>query len=202
MERTSLLLIFGLCASVCQAQPAHTPGVPYKYVTADGHVRFTDRPPHDGYVKLVHTWKGWREPQPTANYQENRRKYRQLVIATSRKYQLPPGLAEAVVTAESYFDPRAVSSAGAVGLMQLMPATARRYGVYDRWDPALNVDAGVRYLRDLLVMFDHDIDLALAGYNAGERAVQRHGGQIPPYRETQQYVERVKQFLAQTSASE
>ena len=98
-----------------------------------------------------------------------------------------------MVTAESAYDPVAVSSAGAVGLMQLMPGTAERYGVRNRRDPRQNVLGGVRYLRDLLVQFD-DLTLALAAYNAGENAVIRYGNRIPPYPETQNYVRKVLTF--------
>ena len=88
-----------------------------------------------------------------------------------------------------------MSSAGAIGLMQLMPGTAARYKVGDIWEPAANVRGGAAYLRDLLDMFDQDLRLALAGYNAGEGAVMKYGRQIPPYPETQQYVRKVLQFL-------
>jgi len=106
---------------------------------------------------------------------------------------LDPALIEAVIQAESAFDPHAVSHKGAVGLMQLMPATAARYGVSDRRDPIQNIIGGARYLRDLLDEF-RDIPLALAAYNAGENAVRRYGNSVPPYRETQTYVHRVQTF--------
>ena len=96
--------------------------------------------------------------------------------------------------AESAYRADAVSSKGAVGLMQLMPATAERYGVRNRRDPAQNLSGGSQYLRDLLVMFDNDLQLALAAYNAGENAVIRYGHKIPPYAETQGYVRKVIGF--------
>jgi soluble lytic murein transglycosylase-like protein len=89
---------------------------------------------------------------------------------------------------ESRFRAGATSTAGAAGLMQLMPATAARYGVRDIYDPAQNVEGGTRYLRDLLKLFGGRVDLALAGYNAGEGAVMKYGNRVPPYRETQNYV--------------
>jgi soluble lytic murein transglycosylase-like protein len=92
---------------------------------------------------------------------------------------------------ESGYDPHAVSRAGAVGLMQLMPDTARRYGVRNLRDPAQNVQAGARYLRDLMGKFDNDLTLALAAYNAGEEAVAQYGNRIPPFRETLNYVPKV-----------
>lgn len=100
-------------------------------------------------------------------------------------------LVHAVITAESGYNPAAVSRAGAQGLMQLMPGTARRYAVKDAFDPEQNIRGGTLYLRDLLDLFDNDIELAVAAYNAGENAVIRHGRKIPPYRETRAYVPKV-----------
>jgi soluble lytic murein transglycosylase-like protein len=99
-------------------------------------------------------------------------------------------LIHAVIRQESGYDPYAVSHKGAKGLMQLMPATAKRFGVKDVFDPAENVQGGVKYLRQLLDRYDGDRRLALAAYNAGEGAVDRFGG-VPPYRETQDYVDRI-----------
>jgi soluble lytic murein transglycosylase-like protein len=100
-------------------------------------------------------------------------------------------LVHAVITAESGYNPAALSRAGAQGLMQLMPGTAERYAVKDAFDPKQNIRGGTRYLRDLLDMFDNNVELAVAAYNAGENAVIRHGRKIPPYRETQAYVPKV-----------
>lgn len=113
-----------------------------------------------------------------------------LVRRAASQLDVEPELIHAVIRQESGYDPYAVSHKGAKGLMQLMPATAKRFGVKDVFDPAENVQGGVKYLRQLLDRYDGDRRLALAAYNAGEGAVDRFGG-IPPYRETQDYVERI-----------
>jgi soluble lytic murein transglycosylase-like protein len=100
-------------------------------------------------------------------------------------------LLHAVIAAESAYNPAALSAKGAVGIMQLLPGTARRYGVADAYDARQNIQGGARYLADLLRLFNNDTTLALAAYNAGEQAVLRHGGKVPPYRETVAYVPRV-----------
>ncbi|BCV21855.1 lytic transglycosylase domain-containing protein [Moorella sp. Hama-1] len=113
-----------------------------------------------------------------------------LIGAIAARYNLSPDLLRGVVAAESGFNPRAVSPAGALGLMQLMPATARALGVNDPFDPAANLDGGARYLRQLLDRFQGDTRLALAAYNAGPGAVERYHG-VPPYKETRAYIQRV-----------
>lgn len=117
--------------------------------------------------------------------------YGAVVAKAAREQNLDQALLRAVISVESGYNPRAVSRRGAVGLMQLMPDTAQRYGVTDLYDPAENVHAGARYLRDLMQKFNDDLPLTLAAYNAGEDAVVRHGNRIPPYRETLLYVPKV-----------
>jgi hypothetical protein len=123
------------------------------------------------------------------------RPYAGIIHEKARKYDVHPELVHAVIQAESAYNPRAVSPAGAVGLMQLMPQTAQRFGVSDSTNPRQNIDGGVRYLRFLLDYFDNNMRLAVAGYNAGEEAVVKHGHRIPPYAETRQYVTRVMKYL-------
>lgn len=123
-----------------------------------------------------------------------RRQYAPLIERIATRHGLDAHLVHAVISAESAYNPRAVSSAGAMGLMQLMPATAQRFGVSNAFDPNANVSGGVRYLSWLMDKFNHNVNLALAGYNAGENAVIRHGHKIPPYEETRTYVDRVLRF--------
>jgi len=115
---------------------------------------------------------------------------RSLAVAAAKRHGLDPELVLAVVGVESAFRPEAVSSKGAQGLMQLMPRTAASLGVEDAFDPAENLDGGVRHLGALLARYGGDVERALAAYNAGEGAVARHGG-IPPFQETREYVKRV-----------
>jgi soluble lytic murein transglycosylase-like protein len=120
----------------------------------------------------------------------------QLANAAAEKYRLPPSLVRSVMKAESGFQPRAVSPKGAIGLMQLMPGTAQKLGV-NPYDPAQNVDAGTRYLRELLEKYNGALRHALAAYNAGPEAVEKHGG-VPPFAETLDYIRRVERgFLSE-----
>lgn len=133
------------------------------------------------------------DPTTGSNGPEPSPEVRQAFIASCRKHHVPLAFAMAVGRAESGFRPDAVSGAGAQGVMQLMPATAKGFGVTNSFDPVQNIDAGVRFLHNLLKKFNGDQSLAAAGYNAGPNAVDRFGG-IPPYAETQKYVERVSLY--------
>ena len=113
------------------------------------------------------------------------------IVSSCLRYGIDPLLIYAQMHQESSFKARAFSNKGASGYMQLMPATARRFGVTNIWDPQQNIDGGVRYMRFLLDTFNGDVNLALAGYNAGEGAVMKYGWNIPPYNETQEYVRRI-----------
>lgn len=113
------------------------------------------------------------------------------ILDSSRRYGIDPLLIYSQMHQESTFNARALSPKGASGLMQLMPATARRFGVTNIYDPKQNIEGGIKYMRWLLDTFNGDVVLALAGYNAGEGAVMKYGWQVPPYRETQEYVRRI-----------
>jgi hypothetical protein len=128
-------------------------------------------------------------------------RYPELINAAAKKYGLDPQLLAAVAAAESNFDPRAVSRKNAQGVMQLLPETSARLAVRNPFDPAQNIDAGARYLKELLDRFRGNVKLALAAYNAGPERVEQYGG-IPPYRETQNYVAKITQGVALKSAAQ
>jgi len=172
----------------------------YKYRDARGHIHLTDKPMRG--MKLVKRYSistgravvSTRPGASLAKMHERRDELAPLIASAAMASQLRPALVHAVVRAESAYQRDAVSPKGAVGLMQLMPGTAKRYGVDDRTDPEQNLRGGTEYLRDLLEMFENDLQLALAAYNAGENAVIRYGRKIPPYKETQGYVRKVIRF--------
>jgi len=162
----------------------------YKYTAADGSVYYTDEPSHKKYKLIIRSKpKGY--SGAFKHLQKNKKKYTPIISAAAEKHGLDPGLVHAVIHAESAYDAKATSSAGAVGLMQLMPATARQYGATNRKDPRQNIFAGTRYLKYLLGLFDDNLKLSIAAYNAGENTVKKYHNQIPPYPETQKYVKQV-----------
>jgi soluble lytic murein transglycosylase-like protein len=126
----------------------------------------------------------------TAETQANRQKIEVMIREVSGRYNVDPALIRAVIETESHWDSKAVSSKGALGLMQLVPETARQLGVQNAFDPQQNLDGGVRYLQTLLQRYNGDLDRALAAYNAGPGAVDRARG-VPRYRETREYVQKV-----------
>jgi soluble lytic murein transglycosylase-like protein len=165
----------------------------YTYVDADGMRHYTDVPDNNRYRKLVlspedRTASGDRYD---AMLLAKAGQYDSIIEKAAVSASVEPNLLRAVIVVESGFNPHARSKRGALGLMQLMPATAIRYGVSNPYDPGENVRAGARYLKFLLDRFGQDVKLALAAYNAGEDAVDRNGGQIPPFTETMAYVPRV-----------
>jgi soluble lytic murein transglycosylase-like protein len=152
--------------------------------------------PREG-IEAVRTLPAPSAPEPSASEESPEDTWRdwagefaELVDGAASRHRVDPVLLVAMMRIESNFDPFAVSPKGACGLMQLIPATAERFGVADVFDPAQNIDGGARYLRWLLERFEGDTNLALAAYNAGENAVDRYGG-VPPYRETRNYVRKV-----------
>lgn len=170
----------------------------FAYTAEDGTISLSNVPTDDRFALLIESPRAAAAPParvaPSAKAlpaAKDSPPYAPIVDKVARDYGLESALLHAVITVESHYDANAVSRAGAAGLMQLMPATAKRYGVDDRFDPEQNMHGGARYLRDLLERFNSDTSLALAAYNAGENAVYKYGNRIPPYRETTDYVKRV-----------
>jgi len=159
----------------------------YKYVDQDGVVHLSNVP--DARHNLV-LREGWVRFRLGPNFEQ----YDPLIRKAAETYRVDYALVKAVIKAESNFNPSAVSRKGAKGLMQLMPGTAGALGVIDSFQPEDNIHGGVRYLRYLLDLFDGDLKLALAAYNAGEKAVLRYNG-VPPYKETKTYIQEVLRHL-------
>jgi len=179
----------------------------YAYADADGVAHYTNAPDANApgnslYQRisslLVESGKNNRAHAPVVK--GNVAAFAQHIEQAADEAGIDAALVHAVITAESGYNPAALSRTGAQGLMQLMPGTARRYAVKDAFDPMQNIRGGTRYLRDLLDMFDNNTELAVAAYNAGENAVIRYGRKIPPYRETQAYVPKVMRLYNKYSA--
>ena len=174
----------------------------FRHVDKDGSVVYTNVP-QDSRYKIYRRDDSKNPVTETLSTRvryfgsDKRMRYREQIEAAARAHQIDPALIHAVISTESGYNPFARSPAGAAGLMQLMPATAKRYGANNRMDPTQNIDAGARYLRALMTLFNNDLKLALAAYNAGENAVIRAGNRIPPYTETMNYVPRVLKYYKQ-----
>ena len=186
MPKTSILIALLLIASVAEGRNI------YSFIDEQGVRHYTDVPDNVRYKKLILS------PNELTRSGQH---YDAALLAKATRYDpiieqaaaaaVEANLLRAVIVVESGFNSRAVSKRGAVGLMQLMPATATRFGVRDLYDPGQNVGGGASYLKFLIDRFGQDLKLALAAYNAGESAVDRSGGQIPPFSETRAYVPRV-----------
>ena len=190
------LALLGLCCPLACVADA---GV-YAFVDDQGVLHLSNVPDNERYQSLdrpsapaVEVARGGLAVNGIADAGAQRR-YGVVVAQVADQIGIEAALLHAVISVESGYNARAVSKRGAAGLMQLMPGTARRYGVADVFDPADNVRAGAQYLTYLLKLFDNDLQLALAAYNAGEAAVIKYGRRIPPYRETAAYVPKVVDF--------
>lgn len=204
----ALVAAFLTLPAFCEAQM-------FRYVDKDGVLHFTNVPTLPNQVKtptmppyaanLVNKMQSssprpfypFRSLVPSCNL-VNQRLYDPHIQYSCRRYGLDHRLVKALIRAESAFDASALSPKGAMGLMQLMPGTSRDLGVMNPFDPVENIDGGVRYLRFLMDRFSNNIALALAAYNAGPEAVQKHGG-IPPFEETRNYVQKVLEFYVGSS---
>jgi len=199
MGRFNLSVITAAVALLAIARPALADI--YMHKDERGVVHFTNIPNGDKRFKLLRKEEGTSQatraagmPQVFLPAEESIRRYSPIIESASRTHGVDVALVHAVISAESGYNPGALSKAGARGLMQLMPGTARRYGVQNIMDPTENITGGVKYLRDLLSLFNGNLELAVAAYNAGENAVIRNGHRIPPYAETVNYVPKVLGF--------
>jgi soluble lytic murein transglycosylase-like protein len=182
-----------IAAVLLAASSAQANSKIYSYVDDQGMRHYTDVPDNNRYRLLVlssqdRTSAGDRYD---ARLLARATQYDSIIEHAAVSSAVEPNLLRAVIVVESGFNSRALSKRGAVGLMQLMPATASRFGVSNPYDPRENIHGGARYLKFLIDRFGHNVRLALAAYNAGEEAVERNGGQIPPFTETMAYVPRV-----------
>lgn len=187
----------------------------FKFIDSHGSVFYTDKPKNDHYQRIIKSM-----PRPIAPILKelplsdddlnplslgrlitpNKNNFDRYIDQTAYKHQVDARLVRAVIETESAYNVTAQSPKGAVGLMQLMPDTAKRFGVVDRTNPHQNVDGGTRYLKYLINMFKPNLGLAIAAYNAGENAVLRNNNRIPPYPETQNYVRQVLALYRQKTA--
>jgi soluble lytic murein transglycosylase-like protein len=168
----------------------------YRFTDQDGVLRLSNLPHLDTRYTLA--YPGKTEPMVVPANRAPRRedvaRFAPLIEEAARKNGLDPQLLHAVIRAESGYNPKALSVKGASGLMQLLPVTGKRYGVADLFDPRENIEGGAKYLRDLMGLFENNLELALAGYNAGEGSVIRAGRKVPNYKETLAYVPKVLDF--------
>jgi soluble lytic murein transglycosylase-like protein len=196
-----------LCLLAVMVLPGFAHADIFAFTDSNGVTHFSNVPSDSRFKLMIAA-----SPDPAAAVAPGKKvdwlarsaKYDQAIAGAAKANTIQAALVRAVIVVESGFNPHAVSKRGAVGLMQLLPATARRYGVKDINDPEQNIRAGTHYLSDLLTRFDSNLELALAAYNAGEEAVERYGRHIPPYAETLAYVPsvmRVYERLMGLSAS-
>jgi soluble lytic murein transglycosylase-like protein len=185
VSRISCALVVGLLAGLPRPAVAQI----YLWKDANGNQVYSDRIQAADYQTFAVAGSTVRSTRPASEKYRNR--FDALIDAAAEQFSVRGDLVRAVIQVESGFDPRARSPKGAMGLMQLMPSTAAEFGVRNPYDPAENIRAGVAYLKSLLDKYGNET-LALAAYNAGPGAVDRHGNAVPPYRETREYVAKVR----------
>ncbi len=183
----SVLLVFGSFVS------SFAVGDIYKYIDENGVIHFTNVPTDSSYQYSLFIKEMIQKPTlPLSRYSSN--VYDEMITEASKKHGISFPLLKAVIKVESDFNPRAVSRAGALGLMQIMPENAKAFRMRDPFDPRENILTGTQYFRELLERFNGKLHLALAAYNAGPTVVDRYN-RIPPIKETEDYVERVMKYF-------
>ncbi|MGQ0792652.1 MAG: lytic transglycosylase domain-containing protein [Deltaproteobacteria bacterium] len=196
-ELIIILVIFPLAALLLLATPSESQGGGFYQTSKSGVPTYTNIAPRErGYKRLsisdgVYRGSSYGYKAPRLGKFKYSEKYDHDINNNALLHGVDPNLVKAVIKVESNFNSMAVSPKGAMGMMQLMPGTAKILGVTEPFNPSENIRGGVAYLKKLMAMFGGDVKLALAGYNAGENAVIKHGYSIPPYAETRGYVESV-----------
>ena len=182
-----------LAAAICALTPALAHAQLYSWRDASGRLIISDAPkdPSATTYSVAYVGTAYGVPK-TPSAKRRVTEFDDLIVEHANQHELHPDFVRAVIQAESAFNPRARSVKGAMGLMQLMPGTAAAYRVTNAYDPAQNIRAGVAYLKSLLVRFGNDVSLALAAYNAGPGAVEKYGRAVPPYKETRNYVSKIR----------
>ena len=167
----------------------------YKHIDKDGIIHYSSKKPDVTNYRIINIRCpecGWKSKVNWYNTPLVKNKFEKEIQAAATKWEVEPSLIKAIIHAESSFKADNQSSAGAQGLMQLMPATQKAYSVTNPFNPLQNIQAGTAYLKHLLNTYDNNLRLSLAAYNAGETAVKKYNNNVPPYRETENYIKRVK----------
>ena len=184
-----------LATLLCAVTPALAQAQLYSWKDASGRLIISDTPKDSAatvYSAVAYVGSAYGVAAKPQKLSRGAAEYDTLIAEHAKQHALNPDFVRAVIQAESAFNPYARSPKGAMGLMQLMPSTAAEYRVLNAYNPAENIRAGVAYLKSLLTRFNDDVSLALAAYNAGPKAVEKYGNTVPPYKETRNYVSRIR----------
>ena len=191
---------FFLFICLCMICPCTALGDIYRYIDADGVVHFTNTPTAEGYILYLKEKRGNRVQARTRRFKAGPDVYDNIILKAARVFGVDHALIKAVIHAESGFNPNAVSSKGARGLMQIMPMNDVSLNISNPFDPSQNIMGGTRYLKRMLNRYNEKLALAIAAYNAGPSAVDKYK-RIPPYEETQTYVQRVMSLYSRYKSS-
>jgi len=184
-----MLRIALAAVALCLVTPSLAQAQLYSWRDTSGRLIISDTPKNPSAKTVAYIGSSYGVAKPVSGRRISA--FDDLITEHASRHALQPDFVRAVIQAESAFNPFARSPKGAMGLMQLMPATAAQYQVLNAYDPAENIRAGVSYLKSLLTRFDGDVSLALAAYNAGPGAVEKYGRAVPPYKETRNYVSKI-----------
>ena len=197
MYRTALSALL-----LCVLAPAAAHAQLYSWKDPSGRLIISDTPkdPAARTYSVAYVGTSFGVVKGTASPKRRITEFDDVIVENAAQHSLHPDFVRAVIQAESAFNPSARSVKGAMGLMQLMPGTAAQYGVTNAYDPVQNIRAGVAYLKSLLVRFGNDVSLALAAYNAGPGAVEKYGRAVPPYKETRNYVSKIRATAGSAAA--